>query len=119
LPNTSWINDITEETDWDPDNDPCALELGSGWRIPAQSELVNTDQWEDWTGPWNSPLKLHAAGGLDYVTGERFNAGSYGYFWSNLQGDWNTGWYYRISAGASLCAGNYKAYALSIRCVKD
>ncbi len=118
IPNIAWIEDITEDSDWTYANDPCAIELGSGWRVPTQAEYVNIEQWTNWNGPWNSALKLHAAGFIS-LTGDLSNIGVQGYVWSNLQGDWNVGWYMRWSVDASTCAGNYKAYALPMRCAKD
>ena len=58
---------INENSDWLAANDPCALELGSGWRLPTSTEWTNVDAsggWTDWNGPWNSALKMHAAGYL-------------------------------------------------------
>ena len=40
-PNTTWINPISENSDWLAANDPCTSEIGSGWRIPSRSEWQN------------------------------------------------------------------------------
>jgi hypothetical protein len=67
-PNSTWITPINEKLDWQVANDPCAIEFGSGWRIPTQTEWTNVDASGSWTnknGPWNSALKLHAAGFLN------------------------------------------------------
>jgi len=62
----SWtITSIDESSDWTLLNDPCALELGAGWRIPTLTEWCNVDNsggWTNWNGPWSSNLKMHAAG---------------------------------------------------------
>ena len=42
-PNTTWITSINENLDWQAANDPCALELGNGWRIPTYTEWTNVD----------------------------------------------------------------------------
>ncbi|MCX6266604.1 MAG: hypothetical protein NTW16_04510, partial [Bacteroidetes bacterium] len=85
-PNTAWISSISENFDWLAINDPCALELGCGWRIPTYTEWGDLDgsgNWTNWNGPWNSSLKLHAAGGLYY--GTPLYRGSAGYYWSSNQ----------------------------------
>ncbi len=64
-PNTTWIGSISETSDWVTANDPCTIELGSGWRIPTSTEWTNVDAsggWTDRNGPWTSGLKLHPAG---------------------------------------------------------
>jgi hypothetical protein len=63
-PNSAWITSINENLDWITANDPCALELGSAWRIPTYTEWNNVDangSWTDLNDAWNSGLKLHAA----------------------------------------------------------
>ncbi|MEI8049707.1 MAG: hypothetical protein WCI92_20215 [Bacteroidota bacterium] len=83
-PATTWIASINESSDWTTANDPCSLELGAGWRIPTSTEWTNVDvsgTWTDWNGPWNSGLKIHAAGYLNYSNGllySRGNAGEFG-----------------------------------------
>jgi hypothetical protein len=42
-PNTAWITNISESSDWTSMNDPCVLELGNGWRIPTYTEWTNVD----------------------------------------------------------------------------
>ena len=57
-PNTTWINSINENFDWLAANDPCAIELGTGWRIPTNFEWINVDasgNWTYWNGPWTQP----------------------------------------------------------------
>ena len=87
-PNTAWTYSINETSDWLIGNDPCALELGSGWRIPTSTEWGNVSvagNWTEWTGLWNSGLKRHAAGyisqaslggrgmGSDYWSSNQYN----------------------------------------------
>jgi hypothetical protein len=117
-PNTTWISSIIEDADWSPASDPCVLEFGNGWRIPTQYEWDNVEQWSDWNGPWNSALKMHAAGYLN-LSGSLIDRGVQGYFWCNLQGSTTTGWYIRYRSTESLLAGNEKAIAITMRCVKD
>jgi hypothetical protein len=33
-PASTWISSISENSDWSSSNDPCTIELGTGWRIP-------------------------------------------------------------------------------------
>ncbi|MBW6459768.1 MAG: hypothetical protein K0B08_04270 [Bacteroidales bacterium] len=116
------ITSITENSDWQAANDPCAIELGSGWRIPTYTEWNNVDNagnWSSWNGPWNSVLKLHAAGYLSLSDGSLYGRGSYGYYWSSTQ--------YANSNGRSLgfsssdCSMYYgnKAYGSTLRCLRD
>ena len=58
-PNTGWISSISETSDWLKTNDPCAIELGNGWRIPTTTEWINVHAaggWIDWNNSWNSVL---------------------------------------------------------------
>jgi hypothetical protein len=53
-PNSTWISSIVEDLQWHAANDPCTLELGTGWRIPTNAEWTNVDAsggWTNWTGP--------------------------------------------------------------------
>jgi hypothetical protein len=50
-PNSIWISNVSETSDWNSANDPCSVELGSGWRLATLSELANVDvtgNWIDW-----------------------------------------------------------------------
>ena len=121
-PNTAWINSINENSNWTTSNDPCTTELGSGWRIPTNTEWFNVDasgNWTDWNGPWNSPLKIHAAGMLLASDGSLAYRGVWGSYWSNEQYSSNFGRYVFIHS--SYCGTNYndKPYTFSIRCIRD
>jgi hypothetical protein len=115
-PNTTWISSITESSDWILQNDPCALELGNGWRIPTVTEWTNVNA--AWTSPWNSGLKLHAAGYLSYTDGSRGEFGSVGNQWSSSQSSINDGW--DLGYGGIGNIYNYtKAFGFSLRCIHD
>jgi len=121
-PNTTWINSIVENSDWTPANDPCALELGNGWRIPTYTEWHNVNSsgnWITWTDTWNSALKIHAAGILDSLAGSLYLRGSYGFYWSNTQFEVTWVWCLYISSNASIIATEYKEVGLTLRCLKD
>ena len=116
------ITNINENTDWLSTNDPCALELGSAWRLPAHTEWENIDisgNWTNWSGPWNSGIKLHAAGSLYVSNGSIDRRGFYGYYWSSVQYDSNYGWTLHFSNVYSDMLYDFKAYGFSIRCLKD
>ncbi len=119
-PNTTWINPISENSDWIPANDPCSLELGGGWRIPTNTEWTNVDaagNWTNWNGPWNSALKMHVAGGLYYTSGELVSRGTWGGYWSSTSFLATHGYYLLFDNIESLTYGYYKEYGYSLRCL--
>jgi len=121
-PNTTWITSISESSDWITSNDPCNIELGTTWHIPTYTEWYNVDNtggWTTWTDPWNSGLKLHAAGYLDYTDGSLDKRGSNGYYWSSTQKDAPFGWYLYFFSGFSNMNYHLKAYGFSVRCVRE
>ena len=121
-PNTTWISTITETSDWIATNDPCTLELGTGWRIPTNAEWTNVDASGNWTtrnGPWGSGLKLHAAGQLVNTTGSPYGRGSLGYYWSSTQNDATSSGYLYFSSSASTMYNTAKPFGFTIRCLRD
>jgi hypothetical protein len=122
IPNTTWISSISEDSHWLTANDPCALLLGSGWRLPTSTEWTNVDAsggWTNWNGPWNSALKMHAAGYLQDISGGRASRGSLGYYWSSTQHDNSRGGLLYFSSGNCNVNNNDKAYGYSARCLRD
>lgn len=123
-PNTVWNPLINENTDWQAANDPCTIELGSGWRIPTWTEWQNVKTaggWANWNGPWNSTLKMHAAGSLLNSTGGLQSRGAQGIYWSNTQksNEFNAAVHISfISTSLNIQYGD-KAYGETIRCIKD
>jgi uncharacterized protein (TIGR02145 family) len=64
------VSDPTGVTNWNA-NDPCKLLLGSGWRMPTNTEWVNVVANTGWTTAaqgFSSDLKLYLAG---YVSQDR------------------------------------------------
>ncbi|MEI7982542.1 MAG: hypothetical protein WCI71_12890, partial [Bacteroidota bacterium] len=121
-PATTWISSIAETSDWIPANDPCAIELGNGWRIPTYAEWNNVDNignWTNWNGPWNSGLKLHAAAYLGFIDGSLGSRGSTGYYWSSTQGDATHGWDLYFYSGGSYMYNDNKANSCTLRCLRD
>jgi hypothetical protein len=121
-PNTTWINYIDENSDWISANDPCNIELGSTWRIPTYTEwfnVYNSSNWIDWNGPWNSALKMHAAGSLYSSDGSLYNRGSRGNYWSSSQANSDTGQELNFWSVDSNMGNGDKTNGFSARCVKD
>jgi len=121
-PNTRWISGLIENSDWIAANDPCAIELGIGWRIPTSAEWTNVNaagNWMEWNGPWNSALKMHAAGFMADTDGSLTGRGSSGVYWSSTQGDTADGWYLFFGSLTSLISSYTKASPYSVRCVRE
>ena len=121
-PATAWVTSITESSNWVPSNDPCAIELGSGWRIPSYTEWNNVDvtgSWTNWNGTYGSALKLHAGGSLLGANGLLSMRGVAGYFWSNSQFGDNSGWDLYLDNNNSYLPASDKALGFSIRCLRD
>ena len=118
----SWAETPFNETsDWVAANDPCTLELGTGWRIPTNAEWTTANgSWTTWTHPFSSALKLHAAGYLWYSNGWPGDRGLGGYYWSSAQNDATNGWYlYFNSSYSGMESGGFKPFGFSARCVRD
>lgn len=121
-PNSAWITSINESLDWQTTNDPCSLELGTGWRIPSSSEWTNIDassNWTNWNGPYGSALKLHAAGFINYIGSPLYQRGSWGLYWSGTQLSTTNGWYLIFDSGNCGPTDGYKSHGFSLRCLKD
>ena len=121
-PNTAWITSITENSDWVATNDPCTLELGNGWRIPTYTEWNNVNSWNswtDWNGPWNSGLKLHAAGYISSSSlGNIMSRGGNGQYWSNNQSSSIYGNSLQFFSTVSRLYTFSKAQGNTLRCIK-
>ena len=121
-PNTTWISSISESSDWTAANDPCTIELGSGWRIPTNSEYESVEYagvWSSWEEPFNSPLKMHGGGYLSFTTGALNSRVEARYFWSSNQQSYSAAVYIAISSDEYLMDSTNKSYAFTIRCLKD
>ena len=119
----SWtITIISESSDWITANDPCNIELGATWRNPTYTEwynVNNTGGWTTRTGPWDSGLKLHAAGYLAINNGSLNFRGFYGYYWSSSQYDALASWHLYFDSSYSNVDTDNKASGYSVRCVRD
>jgi hypothetical protein len=121
-PNTTWITSISENSNWIAPNDPCALELGSDWRLPTITEWTNVDAggtWTIWNDPWSSDLKIHGAGYIQYNNGVLIHRGTYGTYWSSshLMDPYGHAQY--LSPDYCDPDYSYKASGFSVRCLKD
>ncbi len=120
-PNTAWITSINENIEWLIANDPCALELGNGWRLPVYTEWLSVDAsggWTNWNDPWNSALKLHAAGYLN-TTGWLEYRGQIGYYLNSTQVDNSNGWILGFSSINCQLYNGDKANGWATRCIKE
>jgi hypothetical protein len=116
------ITSIEEDSDWIPANDPCAIELGAGWRLPTSTEWINVDAsggWDGWDDPWNSALKIHAAGYISESDGSLVIRGTGGFYWSGTQETATTGWYIILSNSDVDQWYTSKASGYSVRCIKQ
>ncbi len=116
------ITSINENSDWLTTNDPCNLELGAAWRLPTYTEWYNVDNtggWTNWNDPWDSGLKLHAAGYLYTTDGSLGNRGSYGGYWSSTQNSTGDGWDLGFHSSGSFMYNDFKAAGFSVRCLRD
>jgi hypothetical protein len=120
-PNTTWISNISENSDWVTANDPCAIELGAGWRIPTNSEWTNVDAAGNWTtyaGPYNSNLKIHCAGEIT-SSGSLIYRGALGGYSSSTQFSDIGGFFLYFNSVQSIINWDYKATGFSLRCLRD
>lgn len=121
-PNTTWITSISDNSDWIASRDPCTLELGNGWRIPTKTEWTNviiSGYWTNWNGPWNSDLKIHAAGMLGDSNGSLYFRGIEGGYWSGTQYVTQMGWLLWFTSNLCSVGNNNKATGYSVRCIKE
>ena len=122
-PTPAWtITAISETSDCLAANDPCTIELGTGWRIPAYTEWLNADatgSWANYTDTYNSVLKLHAAGELNFTGGALASRGTNGFYWSSVQVSSASGWQLVLHSSISYMSTSFKAYGFSLRCLRD
>lgn len=118
----SWaIFSIVENSNWVISKDPCNLELGGGWRIPTQTEWYNIDAsggWTNWYGPWNSALKLHAAG-IIQTEGGLIYRGTHGNYWSSNERSSSMSYNLFFINTLSQIVNDYKAMGAPVRCLRE
>jgi len=121
-PNSTWINTISENSDWTQENDPCALSFGynSGWRMPTKPEWETHANGVDIGVAFDGPLKIHAGGYLYAIDGVLLNRGTIGRFWSASQ--WTPdgyGFYAEFNFIGSMLDYDSKAFGLTVRCIRN
>jgi hypothetical protein len=122
-PNYYWDPFIIEWGGWFG-FDPCTSELGNEWRLPTSDEwysVVTDGGWNDWYGPWNSGLKIHAAGVLNNNGGWLDNRGNYGSCWSGTSSYSNPqfGRTLSINPGYMDVTEAPKSDGRPVRCIRD
>ncbi len=124
-PTPAWtLTLIVQDSNWTAANDPCSIELGSGWRLPTLAEWTNAianDPWANYTDAYNSVLKLHAAGSLNTNNGGLSDRGSWVDLWSStsIAGASANGNKVTIKSDDCYMFACSKAYGFSVRCIKD
>ena len=121
-PGIQWNSNVNENTDWTENNDPCTIELGGTWRIPTMTEWNNVNtagSWSNWNGPWNSGLKLHAAGNIYYSTGLIGDRGDYGFYWSSTPGSGATSFSIFFLSSLSTVTDFSQAFGFPLRCLRN
>lgn len=127
-PNTVWNTIIEEYINWQPSNDPCALLLGSSWRIPTVNEWSNVRSnggWQDAYDSYSSLLKLHLAGEIIY-DGSIVDRGIHASYWSSEQNkysypNYDEAWAlsYWETGDATWLWERWKPQGFSIRCLNE
>ena len=118
----TWPGTFSPSTSWSAAEDPCALELGAGWRIPTKTEWENVDAsggWANRNDPWNSGLKLHAAGRLSSSGSLAYRGGDPYYYWSSVIFGKGTGWSMFANSFYSEITFSSTSEGLPVRCIKD
>jgi uncharacterized protein (TIGR02145 family) len=97
-------------------NNPCP----AGFRLPTetewQTELISWSE-TNYTGAYNSPLKLVPAGDRNSSNGTLDYAGG-GFYWSATVNGSNSRILYFYNSNA-IVSSNYRAYGHSVRCLED
>jgi uncharacterized protein (TIGR02145 family) len=97
-------------------NNPCP----SGWRVPTEAELsAERLSWStnNSAGAYASTLNWSVAG-YRYNIGSLYNVGSSGLIWSSTVSSTASRYLFFASSGSSI-NGSYRAYGLSVRCLRD
>ena len=119
IPSTYPSTSPTAPDGWIPENDPCSLLLGGGWRIPTKDEWDNAITKGGWTSSsiaFNSDLRLQNKSGCLLNSGSTYGFGSQGYYWSSTKSS-SYGYNLNIYGGAPKIESSSLAYGFSVRCI--
>lgn len=98
-------------------NNPCP----NGYRLPTDLELSNEHQsWSssNASGAFDSPLKFTVPGWRSYFDGTLGMTGSMGIYWSSTVEGSNAR-YLEIGKSHANLNATFRAFGLSVRCIKD
>ncbi len=115
----TWTGRTLTNVDWSANEDPCTIELGTGWRIPTYAEWQTIALNNVYA--YGSAIKLHNAGQLLSNSGAVSKRGIGTYYWSQ---DSNTstlafGFVIPIQQGNSNTSSENKNAGFSLRCIRD
>jgi len=117
-----WNSSASGSAEWQAINDPCAIELGGAWRLPTYAEysnVMNAGGWVNWYGPWNSDLKMHAAGYLEWPDGSLSMRGQTGSYWSRTSLNQIDGYSLYFNNNQLFMNYTYQPYGSPLRCISE
>jgi len=121
------IPDINENSNWIVANDPCSILLGTGWRIPTLTEweFVLSNGWGSNGQFFNSVLRVHHAGTL-IEFGLLIFRGTQSWYQVSNQYSSNVNFKVKLETtgfseiwSSRFDGKTVKAFASSVRCIKD
>ena len=108
--NTLWATEASA-------NNPCPV----GFRVPTDEELtilVNSSSITNSATAASSILKFTVPGNRYYSDGSLYVVGSYGYYWSSSVSGTSAS-RRDFNSGGTDTLNSYRAYGLTVRCLKD
>ena len=126
---------ISENSDWTLANDPCALQLGAGWRIPTRAEWDNLNAGYPPFSEWSTATVTYPFNYLSYLNlwhndikltyNKMFHYGPptaldpyYNMYWSSTQFAASLGYVYSSCLQGCGGWGTPKADLINVRCIK-